>query len=99
MVIDMFKFMKKEKNRRDFFEDSLRVILGSGLAVLSVVLGSRKENPNSAEPCQLSLPCNDCSQLSGCKKEQAAGARILRGSDGVRFRRLSWMLDQDDKRI
>jgi len=71
MVIDMFKFMKKEKNRRDFFKDSLRVILGSGLAVLSVVLGSRKEYPRSAAPCQLSLPCNGCRQLSDCKKEEA----------------------------
>lgn len=71
----MFRFLKKETDRREFFKDSGRVILGSGLLALSVLLGSRKEDPNAVEPCQLSLPCSGCRRLSDCKKEQAAAFR------------------------
>lgn len=75
----MFRFMKKETNRREFFKNSGRVILGSGLLGLSAVLGSRKEDPNTVEPCQLSLPCNGCRILPGCKKQQAAAFRQKQG--------------------
>ena len=68
----MFRFMKKETGRRGFLKESGRIILGSGLLVMAAVFGSRKENPDAAAPCQLSLPCNGCRQLSACIKEQAS---------------------------
>ena len=71
----MFGFLKKETNRREFFKNSSRVILGSGLLAMSALLGSRKEDPNAVEPCQLSLPCNGCRIFSSCKKQQAAEFR------------------------
>ena len=66
----------KYKSRREFLKSCLRFGVGGGLVITGLALGLRKKSDESeSDLCQISSPCNGCSQYKGCNLPKAAAVK------------------------
>jgi len=62
----------KYKTRREFIKTCLRFGIGGGLIFAGIALGTRKRtDTNESDLCEITSPCQGCSQYSGCSLPKA----------------------------
>ena len=71
------------RTRREFIKTSLRFGIGGGLIFAGVALGLRKKTDSSGNDlCEITSPCQGCSQFSGCSLPKAQNVKKDRGGEG-----------------
>ena len=71
------------RTRREFIKTSLRFGIGGGLIFTGIALGLRKKTDSSGNDlCEITSPCQGCSQFSGCSLPKSQNVKKDTGGEG-----------------